>query len=195
MPLPTPPMLLTFMLAGELWLMRSRLSKDTSREADRGSLRLLLIVIGASVGLAWQAKRTFPQANFDVLFNLAPAVLTGVHWMGLVIFFAGICLRWYSMAHLGRLFTFDVAVAADHRVIDSGPYHYIRHPAYSGSLLSFVGLGVCGGNAVSLLALVAPIVLAFSRRIAIEEAALTSALGHCYSDYAERTKRLLPYVY
>src|SRR5471032_1712949 len=99
------------------------------------------------------------------------------------------------MAYLGRLFTFDVAVATDQRVIDSGPYRHIRHPAYTGSLLSFVGLGLCGGNAASLLVLVAPIALAFRHRIVIEEAALESALGSRYGDYAERTRRLVPFVY
>ena len=195
LPLPTPPMLLAFLLVGELWLMRSRLSGDASRKADRGSLRTLMAVIGASVGLAWLAKRGLPQANFESLFEMDPTALRRLYWVGLGLFAAGVSLRWYSMAYLGRLFTFDVAVAADQRVIDSGPYRHIRHPAYTGSLLSFVGLGLCGGNALSLLVLVAPIALAFRHRIVIEEAALTSALGGRYSDYAARTSRLIPFVY
>jgi protein-S-isoprenylcysteine O-methyltransferase Ste14 len=62
-------------------------------------------------------------------------------------------------------------------------------------LLSFAGLGLCGGNGVSLLVLVVPIALAFRHRIAIEEAALESALGSRYGDYAARTRRLIPFVY
>ncbi len=195
LPLPTPAMLLAFMLVGELWLMRSRLSGDASRKADRGSLRLLMAVIGISVGLAWLAKRALPQANFDVLLDLGPTALKCVYAAGLCLFAAGLGLRWYAMAYLGRLFTFDVAVAADHRVIDSGPYRYVRHPAYTGSLLTFLGLGLCDGNLVALLVLVTPIALAFLRRIAIEEAALTEALGARYSEYAGRTRRLVPFVY
>ena len=193
--LPTPPMLLAFVLVGELWLMRSRLSGDASRKADRGSLRLLMAVIGISVGLAWLAKRAVPQASFDVLFGMGPTALECLYAAGLCLFGAGLLLRWYSIAYLGRFFTFDVAVAADHRVVDSGPYRLVRHPAYTGSLLTFLGLGLCGGNLVSLGVLVAPIALAFLRRIAIEEAALTSALGSRYADYAGRTKRLVPFVY
>jgi len=111
------------------------------------------------------------------------------------VFLAGLALRWYAIAYLGRSFTFDVAVAADQHVIDTGPYRRIRHPAYTGSLLSFVGLGLCGGNALSLVVLVAPIAWAFLHRIGIEEAALTAALGSRYSAYAARTKRLVPFVY
>ena len=195
MMLPTPPMLLAFLLVGELWLMRSRLSSDASRKADRGSLRLLMAVIGGSVGLAWLAKRGFPQASFESLSGLGPVAAGRLYLAGLALFAAGVCLRWYSMAYLGRLFTFDVAVAADHRVIDTGPYRYIRHPAYTGSLLTFLGLGLCGGNLVSLILLVTPIALAFLHRIAVEEAALTTALGSRYADYAGRTRRLVPFVY
>lgn len=192
---PTPGMLLAVMLACELFLMRSRLSGDSERRTDRGSLRLLFAIIFGSILLAWLAGRLVPQTRIDALLALGPLALQALRWAGLGLFAAGLALRWYSMAYLGRLFTYDVAIAADHRVVDSGPYRLIRHPAYTGSLLSFVGLGVYGGNALSLLLLVAPIALAFLHRIAIEEAALESALGSRYVDYEGRTKRLIPFVY
>jgi len=188
-------MLLAIMLVCELVLMRSRLSGDSERKADRGSLRLLFMIIGGSILLAWLAGRLVPQARFESLLALDALSTQVLRWTGLGLFAAGLGLRWYSMAYLGRLFTYDVAIAADHRVIDSGPYRLIRHPAYTGSLLSFVGLGVVGGNALSLLVLVAPIALAFLHRIAIEETALKEALGSRYVDYAARTRRLIPFVY
>jgi protein-S-isoprenylcysteine O-methyltransferase len=194
-PFPTPAMLLAFYFVGELWLMRSRLSSDGSRLADRGSLRVLLITIGASVGLAWLAGRGFPQARFATLLDRDAAALQPWYWVGLGVFVAGLALRWYAIAYLGRSFTFDVAVDADQRVIDTGPYRRIRHPAYTGSLLTFVGLGLCGGNALSLAMLVTPITWAFLHRIGIEEAALTATLGNRYCAYAARTKRLIPFVY
>jgi protein-S-isoprenylcysteine O-methyltransferase len=194
-PFPTPGLLLAVMLASELVLMRSRLSSDRERTADRGSLRLLMTVIFASVGFAWGAARLFPQARLASLLDLEPAATRAVHWIGLGIFVAGLGLRWLAIAWLGRLFTFDVSIAADHDVIDTGPYRLIRHPAYTGSLLSFVGIGICGGNVVSLGVLVVPIAMAFMRRIAVEEAALVSALGARYVDYARRTRRLIPFVY
>jgi protein-S-isoprenylcysteine O-methyltransferase len=188
-------MLLAIMLACELFLMRSRLSGDRERKADRGSLRLLFAIIFGSIALAWLAGRLVPQARFDALLALDPLALQVLRWSALGLFVAGLALRWYSMAWLGRLFTYDVAIAADHRVVDTGPYRLIRHPAYTGSLLSFVGLGVVGGNALSLALLLAPIALAFLHRIAIEETALEAALGSRYVDYAARTRRLIPFVY
>lgn len=195
LPLPTPAMLLAFCFLGEFYLMRSRLSKDGSREADRGSLRLLLVTIAASVTLAWLAGRALPQASFAALCGLDQAALKPLYWVGLGLFAAGLALRWYAIAYLGRSFTFDVAVEADQRVVDTGPYRWIRHPAYTGSLLTFAGLGLCGGNALSLAVLVTPIAWAFLHRIGIEEAALAATLGERYSAYAARTWRLVPFVY
>ena len=195
LPFPTLQLLLTIVLVGEVVLMRNRLSSDASRQADRGSLRLLFIIMFSCVGLAWLIGRAVPQARFEPLFGLGSTAMTCLYGAGLALFAAGVSLRWYSVIYLGRLFTYDVAIAADHQVIDSGPYRYIRHPAYTGSLLTFVGLGMCGGNALALLVLVTPIALAFLHRIVIEEAALQSALGSRYGDYAGRTKRLIPFVY
>ncbi len=192
---PTPAMLVVFMAVGESILMRGRLSKDRSRTADRGSLRMLFIIIPASVTLAWWVGRLVPQARFAALLADGPTAAMTLYWVGLILFVAALGLRWYSMHYLGRLFTFDVAIADDHRVIDTGPYRFVRHPAYTGSLLSFAGLGLCGGNLLSLVVMLVPIGAAFLHRMAIEEAALTAALGARYADYVARTKRLVPFVY
>ena len=193
--LPTPPMLFAFMLAGEIWLMRSRLSGDASRRADRGSLQMLIAIILVSAGVAWAVKRRVPQGGFDALLGFDASAMAATYWLGFALFAAGLALRWYSMIYLGRLFTFDVNVAADHQVIDSGPYRLIRHPSYTGALMAYLGLGLCGGNLAALLVLITPIAFAFLRRIVIEEAALTAALGSRYVDYAHRTRRLIPFVY
>ena len=56
--------------------------------------------------------------------RVRPFLPAGLPWptVGLGIFAAGVLLRWWSIWHLGRFFTVNVAVAADHRVVDTGPY-------------------------------------------------------------------------
>jgi protein-S-isoprenylcysteine O-methyltransferase len=104
-------------------------------------------------------------------------------------------LGMWSIVHRGRFFTVDVAIATDHRVVDTGPYRSVRHPSYAGAILAFVGYGICLGNWVSLLALTVPVARAFLLRIEVEERALSAALGDSYREYASRTHRLLPFVY
>jgi protein-S-isoprenylcysteine O-methyltransferase len=162
-------------------------SGSVSRDADRSSLRLLWVVILCSVTAAVLAAQLLPQAGSALLVRAYP--------VGVAVFAAGLALRWYSIVYLGRFFTVDVAIAEDHRVVDSGPYRFVRHPSYTGALLAFLGIGMCIGNWVSLLAVTVPIGWAFMRRIRVEEAALHAALGDSYAAYARRTKRLVPLAY
>ncbi len=121
--------------------------------------------------------------------------LAAFYSLGFILFLGGLALRWYSIGYLGRFFTVDVSISAEHKLIDSGPYRYIRHPSYTGALFVLVGLGFCFGNWLSIFFLTVPIVCAFLWRIRIEESALTEALGEDYRAYMQRTKRLIPFVY
>src|SRR2546425_5466147 len=120
---------------------------------------------------------------------------SGFYLLGFCLFLGGLALRWYSIGYLGRYFTVDVSISAEHKLIDSGPYRHIRHPTYTGALLAFVGLAFCFGNWLTLLFLTVPIIGAFLWRIRIEESALLDALGEDYRAYMRRTKRLIPRVY
>jgi protein-S-isoprenylcysteine O-methyltransferase Ste14 len=108
---------------------------------------------------------------------------------------AGIALRVWGVATLGRFFRRVVVVQEGHHVVTAGPYHWLRHPAYAGNLLSYLGLGVALGNWLSIGACVAIPVVAHLPRIQVEEATLTEALGEEYRAYARRTARLIPRIW
>jgi protein-S-isoprenylcysteine O-methyltransferase len=163
--------------------MRSKNSSAT----DRGSLRLIWVVISISVICAYVAGIYFHGAYFG-----GSRIL---YWTGFATFVLGVGLRWHAIRYLGKFFTVDVVVSTSQRVIDTGPYRYIRHPAYAGNILAFLGLGLCFANVVTLILMVAPITAVFMYRIQIEEAALQSGLGVAYHQYMERTKRLVPLIY
>ncbi len=169
----------------ELILAFTRRSSEKTDSKDANSLRVLWLVIGASIWFSFLAHANFRAA-------LLPAPFSA---LGSICFVAGIFLRWYSIIQLGRFFTIDVAIAADHQIVDSGPYRFVRHPSYAGALLAFVGFGLVMRNWVSLLALTAPIFLAFLYRINVEERALLEAFGDRYRAYTRRTKRLIPFLY
>jgi protein-S-isoprenylcysteine O-methyltransferase len=161
-----------------------RANRRAAAVDDRGSLRLIWIVIGASVcaaiGLEWVSAAAI-QVPGRILHPVA---------LGLLLL--GLAIRWVSILTLGRFFTVNVSVQHDHELVEAGPYRYVRHPSYSGLLLAFVGLGLNAGNWLSLGAVVIPITLAVLWRIRIEERALVEALGTPYVQYSARTKRLVP---
>jgi protein-S-isoprenylcysteine O-methyltransferase Ste14 len=96
---------------------------------------------------------------------------------------------------LGRFFTVDVTIEKDHELVERGPFRVVRHPSYTGVLLAFVGLALTLDNWSALLVILLPISAAFIHRMNMEENALSGALGREYTDYMQRTKRLVPFVY
>ena len=156
------------------------------RTDDRGSLRLIAIVFPVSWWIAIAAIWIAPQAS------IGNSALFGA---GLFIMIAGQLLRWWSVATLGRLFTINVAIREGHQLIDSGPYHYVRHPSYTAILLFHLGSALCLCNFLSLVALTVPTIVALLNRVRVEEHVLLSGLGDRYRDYMTRTKRLIPGVY
>lgn len=171
----------------EFGLLLAKRAGSAARTADRGSLGLIWGVILSCIALAVLARLFVPQAH--------SSVLTRLHVPGGVLFVLGLALRWYSIRYLGRYFTVNVAIAADQRVIDTGPYRHVRHPSYSGVLLEFLGYGITFGNWLSLALLVLPVLAVFLRRMQIEERALQQGLGDAYVRYMARTKRLIPGIY
>jgi len=114
---------------------------------------------------------------------------------GLLLMWIGIALRCWSFWTLGRYFTFRVMTSHDQQVISTGPYRYLRHPSYAALLLALIGLGLTFGNWLSVIALVGLPALGLVYRIRVEEAALATALGASYTDYASSRKRLVPLLW
>ncbi len=176
------------LLISELALVwRRRASRAPSTRLDRGSHRLLWAVIVGSI----------IAAHLVAVNNVGPRLFPGLAWrcVGAGIFVAGTALRWWSIVHLGRFFSVDVAIASDHKVVETGPYRLARHPSYTGLLLQCAGLGVVLGTALSFLVIVVPTFLALYRRIRVEEKALLANFGEDYAAYTQRTKRLLPGIF
>ncbi|MDQ2825318.1 MAG: isoprenylcysteine carboxylmethyltransferase family protein [Verrucomicrobiota bacterium] len=185
MTLPSPLVLGALYGVSEIILGFTRRSRGGSR--DQHSLALLWGVILVSIALAISSVSLYPAATLPHQWFF--------YLIGLVLFVGGIILRWYSIVHLGRFFTVDVSIAKEHRVVDSGPYRFIRHPSYTGALLAFAGIGLSLGNWLSIVFMTLPITFAFLWRIRIEERALIDALGDDYRVYLRRTARLIPFVY
>lgn len=188
MTLPSLTSLSAVLFASEVALaIWKRAGAKASAGKDRRSLVLLWLVIGLSLGAGFVLRARMPAGRMP--FPL-PCYLAG-----LALFLVGLVIRWAAIIHLGRFFTVNVAIAEDHRLITTGPYRYVRHPSYSGSLLIFLGLGLCTLNFYALVAIFLPICAAFLWRIRVEEQALRAAFGDRYKSYAANTRRIIPWVY
>jgi len=83
----------------------------------------------------------------------------------------------------------------DQQVIQLGPYRYIRHPAYSGTFLTMLGVGLVTTNWASLIVLLLFVFLGHIQRVRVEEKAMIRTIGQPYIEYMRRTKRFIPWVF
>ncbi len=171
----------------ELIASRTKRSADRSHARDRGSYGLIVALLFVGLSLDFTLSARLPQAA--ILWRRSLVFFCGI---GLML--AGVAFRWWAIATLGKFFTFDVAIQASQRVVDSGPYRYIRHPSYTGALMTQAGIGLALGNWAGLLALMVCMAIAYSYRIRVEERALITALGEPYRKYLRRTRCIIPFL-
>jgi len=172
----------------EILFWKVKRSTDATKVRDKGSLDLIVILFWAGIAADFLFSFLLPQTA--ILWRRTPVFIIGIFLMT-----AGIALRWYCILILGKFFTFDVAIHSGQPLIETGPYRYIRHPSYTGALLTLVGFGLALGNWAGLTAALLSMGLAYSYRIPVEEAALTAALGDSYKEYVSRTRRLVPFLF
>ena len=157
--------------------------------ADRGSTRLL----GAAFLLGALALVAAPVLNAQGIAGASHGPVVG--WIGVAVMVCGLALRLWSQAVLGRYYTTTLRHDDDQPILASGPYRLLRHPGYAGLLLAWVGAGLATANWAVASAVTLLMVVAYSYRIAAEEAMLVSAFGGRYEEYMARTWRLVPYLY
>jgi protein-S-isoprenylcysteine O-methyltransferase Ste14 len=125
-----------------------------------------------------------------------PAPIPGAPWwpvaVGLSLLWIGVAFRLWAIITLGRFFKMVVVIQDGHRVVDSGPYRWLRHPSYTGGLIIVTGLGLAEGDWISLAIMIVFPLIAYLIRIRVEERALLEVLGEEYAAYAKRTSRLVP---
>ena len=163
-----------------------RSSKSDKKSFDKNTLLLLwvTILISVTIGVFVSKIITFP-----IFTNIR------IEFIGLVEIIFGILIRLVAIKQLGRFFTVDVTIRENHQLLQTGLYKFLRHPSYTGSLISFLGFGLSLNNWISLLLVFLPTLFAMIHRMNIEEKVLTEKFGKRYLDYISKTKRLIPFIY
>jgi protein-S-isoprenylcysteine O-methyltransferase Ste14 len=190
-----PAYTVAFVIALAVWLIPERIGSfwlrsardPTAHRQDRGSYVVVVgsIVAGLFVGFAFASQwRGAAMPWFRPQVTIA----------GIVLIPLGVALRWWAILTLGSYFTFDVAVRSKQAVVHSGPYRLVRHPAYSGMLLSLLGVGLALANWASLVVVLAGGLIGLLYRVRVEEQVLREALGQSYVDYMRHTKRFIPFI-
>lgn len=163
-------------------LLAERIS-PRGKDQDRHSIPLLVAVFTLHYLIAaLDVGRFHISDSIPVLLQCAAAMLTFAGFEGLI----------WTMK-INRFFSSAIRLQEDrgHHIIESGPYHYVRHPGYAFAAVAFLAEGVMLGSWLSI----APILIMvadFAYRALLEERLLKAELPG-YAQYCRKVRyRLCP---
>lgn len=161
------------------------------RAVTRPSLRhqaayRLTTICGALLLFGWLGIR-----RYDVRFWRLDG---GIGWLFVALAAAGVVFMWWARLHLGRLWSASVTRKADHHIVQSGPYAFVRHPIYTG-LLCALAATVCVRATAETLTGAAILAFGIFLKARTEESFLRDQLGaEAYNAYARRVPMLVPFT-
>ncbi len=114
---------------------------------------------------------------------------------GIIIFLiAAVFGNWAMIVNSYFETTLRIQKDRGHKVVDTGPYRYVRHPGYSAWILAAVAFPLILGSYVSFIPVLAGIIV-FVIRTWIEDSTLIKELPG-YKAYTEKTRfRLFPGIW
>ena len=170
------------------WVQNREKNAARGDMRDRGSKPV--IYVGSLVGMAgaFLAPAYWPEAKIGLPPEPVFATAMALIWVGLLLYI-------WAVLTLGAFFRTSVQLLDGQRLVRRGPYRLLRHPAYTGGILLFAGIGLSTGNWIS--AVVAPLsaIVAYAWRIHVEELALRERFGAEFEDHRKRTWAVIPLVW
>jgi protein-S-isoprenylcysteine O-methyltransferase Ste14 len=169
------------------WRANRAQDKISARKEEGSALLLLRSIFGLSlwggilgymINPAWMAWASLPLPQW-------------ARWTGagiMLLFFPTI---YWLFSSLGKNITPTTAIRAEHTLVRTGPYRWVRHPLYTFGFLFFLGFCLLSANGFVMLAILGGAIV-MAARTPIEEARLIEKFGDDYRQYMSETGRYFP---
>jgi protein-S-isoprenylcysteine O-methyltransferase Ste14 len=113
----------------------------------------------------------------------------------IVVTLLGLLLTWLARIHLGRLWSSAITRKERHRLVDTGPYAFVRHPIYTGIITALVATAAIEATLAALVG-AALICSGLWLKARAEERFLMVELGlDDYKSYCRRVPMLIPFLW
>ena len=176
-----------WLIFGLYWLISAFKRKATKKRetyAQRFAYTIPLIV--AFYFLFRPAAHNYPWLGT----RFVPAAIAW-QWLGAGLTAAGVAVAIWARWHLGSNWSGVVTLKEGHELIRTGPYKTIRHPIYTGILLSLFGTMITIGEVRGLVGL-AGAWLSFYIKARREESFLEQEFGPAFAEHRRHTGMFFP---
>jgi protein-S-isoprenylcysteine O-methyltransferase Ste14 len=113
---------------------------------------------------------------------------------GACLMAARFSLKFWAFRTLGEYYSSNIEIRKEQKLARTGPYKYLRHPAYLSNLIDFIALPLLVNSFYTILWAVPVQFILVNIRIHFEEKALVEKFGEVYNSYKAVTGGLLPFV-
>jgi protein-S-isoprenylcysteine O-methyltransferase Ste14 len=170
---------------GVYWDIAAKKATPVKSSESRGSRALHVFATNAGLVLEFA-----PIRGLGRFVAASPYIMTA----GLAVEAIGLFVALWARRHLGRNWSGEISIKVDHQLIRTGPYKLLRHPIYTGLLAMYTGVVLVTGEWLAIVGFTM-VVLAYWRKIRLEEANLSVAFGADYDAYRRDTFALVPWLF
>lgn len=174
-----------------IMLITSSGNKSSRRKSDRGTVWLIIFAWCCSI----MAGAYFRSQSMPELIQswLLPHF---TYYIGITLIIVGVALRCTAVLTLKKAFTLSVQTTENQHLITSGLYHIVRNPAYTGSIISLLGVALTYRHILGVIFGLLLCLICYGVRIHVEEKALKAQFREEFEQYCAVTKfRLIPGIY
>lgn len=152
-----------------IMLLTLRKNQDSTKKSDRGTIWLIIFGwYGSLMASVFFRSQYAP----DFMHNwILPHIM---YFIGIVLIVLGVLIRCAAVLTLKKSFTLSVQTASDQHLIKNGLYHFVRNPAYTGSMISLLGVAFAYQHIIGITAVLLICFICYGIRINIEEKALNA---------------------
>jgi protein-S-isoprenylcysteine O-methyltransferase Ste14 len=143
-----------------------------------GFFLLIGLLLSYAVQPPWIQSMRFPLPSW-------------LRWAAAALGLASLLLWTWTQVELGALWSAQLQLREQHRLVTAGPYSRMRHPLYTAMLLWAASLALVSANwlFVAVAVLTAGV---FFIRVPREEQMMIERFGDEYRQFMQRTGRFLP---
>ena len=166
------------------WLtpfLRAPQSEKPAKQLDRRA-RWGILLVAVAYSLLWQGH----------FWERAPHLWQVA--LPIAFFVLASLLSWSGARALGRQWRIDAGLSADHQLITSGPYHFVRHPIYTSMLCIMLGTGFLITRWWQLLPALLLFIIGTEIRVRIEDRLLAAYFGERFAEYRQRGPAYIPFL-